>query len=336
MDVDYRLVDRNVYESELSQWLPPSMIDIHVHLSLPQHSAPISPERMSVLWPVEVGIHQSWQDLREAYRLLLPKQDVSVLAFGSVYKEVDTVSVNNYVFSGMCDSRNNADALFVTRPEYEPYVIEEAMHRGFLGIKPYPDLAPQDTQEISIFDFLPRKHLEVLDRLGGILMLHIPRAGRLGDPNNVREIIEIADKYPSVKLIVAHIGRAYCLPTAKKGLPALADKESIYFDIAANLNADVFQYTLDLVGPERILFGSDLPITLMHGCREHVGEKYINYTDGPYSWNTNRKSPDEEAQYTCYLYEELRALIKAVERLGLGKDAFENIVYHNAIKLLGK
>jgi len=209
------------------------------------------------------------------------------------------------------------------------------MADGFLGIKPYPDLAPQGSEDASTFDFAPHAHLAMLNALGGVLMLHLPRRGRIADPNNISELKELRQKYPLIRLIVAHIGRAYCLPTALAGLPHFADDPGICFDTAANLNADVFQYELETIGPERILYGSDLPVTMMRGVREHVGDKYINYTDGPFSWNTNRKTPEEEAAYTFYLYEELRALIKAVERAGMGKAEFEQIMYTNAAKLLG-
>ena len=77
---------------------------------------------------------------------------------------------------------------------------------------------------------------------------------------------------------------------------------------------------------------TDLPITLIRGVREYVGERYINFTDAPYSWNTDRKSPEGEARYTFFLYEELRALITALGRVGMGKAA---ILYSNAARMLG-
>jgi hypothetical protein len=49
----------------------------------------------------------------------------------------------------------------------------------------------------------------------------------------------------------------------------------------------------------------------------------------------NRKPPEVEARYTYYLYEELRALIRAVERAALGREAMHKIMYANAAKLLG-
>lgn len=329
-----RPIDRQVYEGELCPWLPETIIDCHVHVSLPGNCGPISQERRAELWPVEVGLFQSWDELRTRYAALFPRQRVHALAFGGVLREQDISAENDYVFSGLADPANDADALLVTRPEWNADEIEAAISDGYAGIKPYPDLALRDTSEISIYDFLPNSHLAALDRLAAVCMLHLPRAGRLGDPDNIRELREIAETYPSIKLIVAHVGRAYCLPTAQRGLPHFADTPGVCFDISANLNGEVFQYALETIGPDRLLFGSDLPITMMRGYREHTGEKYINYTDGNYSWNTNRKSPGQEANYTFYVYEELRALIGAVKRAGMGKAEFEKIMYSNVVKLL--
>ncbi len=326
-------ISEQIYRNELAPWLPPRIFDCHVHVSLGEHWGPISAERLAELWAIEAGDRLSWKELRDNYRKLFPGRPVVALVFGNVFREVDIEGNNEYVLSGLGDPTNHALGLFVTRPEWSASRIESALARGFVGIKPYPDLAPPGRE--SVFDCLPKAHLEVLNRLGGVLMLHLPRKGRIGDPDNIREILEIADTYPAIRFIVAHIGRAYCLPAAKKGLPLLADRPQIHFDTAANLNADVFQYALETVGPERILFGSDLPVTLMRGVREHAGESYVNYTDGPYSWNTNRKGPEEEAHYTYYLYEELRALIKAVQRTGLGSEAMARIMYSNSARLLG-
>ncbi|MGB9587444.1 MAG: amidohydrolase family protein [Armatimonadota bacterium] len=325
--------DAIVYEEKIAPWLPERIVDCHVHVGLPDFVGPISPERSEAIWAMEISNSQSWSELRANLELLFPGKDVWSLAFGWVYREVDIKASNDYVLSGISDPANRARGLFVTRPEWDAGIIEEALNCGFRGIKPYPDLAPQG-QECSIFDFLPHSHLRVLDKAGSLLMLHLPRRGRVADPQNIRELREIADKYPRVKIIVAHIGRAYCLPTAQRGLPQLADA-NLYFDTAANLNSDVFRLALDIFGPERILYGSDLPIMMMRGFREHVGETYINYTNGNYSWNKNRKDPAEEARYTFYLYEELLALIDAVRSMGMGQREFHMIINSNGTKLLG-
>ena len=347
--MEVRAVDREVYEEEILPWLPPKIIDIHAHVALAEHLGPMTEERRRSNWAIEAGLAQSWEELRSNLSALFPWRDalrqaqdaplrewpeVDVLAFGVPFRETDFETNNSYVLKGASDPRNRARALLLTRPEWEPSVIEEAMGRGFIGIKPYPDLAPASDGEPGIFDFLPHSHLDALNRLGGILMLHLPRKGRLADPDNIRELSEISRRCPNIRIIVAHIGRSFCLPTAQRGLPSFADEPGVFFDISAVMNADVLAYAIETVGPERLLYGSDLPITLIRGYREHVGETYINYTDGPFSWNTDRKPPEVEAKYTYYLYEELRALIAALKRLGLGTETMEKVMYLNAAGLL--
>lgn len=333
MDWTLTDVDRAVYRQEIAPWLPPRVLDFHVHVNLPAHTDPISPERIASNWAMEVGTAQSWDDLRATYAALFEGREVGCVAFGTVYRETRTDENNAYVLAGATETPGRAFPLMVTRPEWPAEKVASGLAAGFVGIKPYPDLVPGNV-EVSVFDFLPHAHLNALDEAGGILMLHLPRAGRLGDPENVREVRELRQRYPRVKPVIAHVGRAYCLPTAERGLPGLADDPGIVFDISANLNSDVFRFALDVVGPDRLLFGSDLPITLMRGMREHVGEKYVNYTSTPYSWNTNRKSPDEEARYTFFLYEELRAIIRAVQQVGLGKEAMTKIMHDNGMRVL--
>lgn len=329
-----RDVDRRVWNDELAPWLPERILDFHVHVSLPEHSGDISPERMAANWAMEVGVAQPWEELRETYDALFPDRAVGCLAFGAVHREALIEQNNAYVLSGARTDASRASALLCSRPEWPADVIEAQLALGYAGLKPYPDLVPGGDGEVSVFDFLPNGHLQVLDAAGGILMLHLPRAGRIGDADNVREVREIRQRFPGIRLVIAHIGRAYCLPTAQRGLPALASDPGIFFDTSANLNADVFRYALETVGPDRLLFGSDLPITRMRGVREHVGERYINFTSYPYSWNTNRKGPDEEARYTFFLYEELGALVRAIREAGFGKREVNAIMHANGQALL--
>ena len=329
-----RNVDRRVYEEELDPWLPPKIIDVHVHIGLAEHTGAVTEERRRSNWAYEVGLAQSWEQLRKNVQTLFPGRQMEVLAFGNPFRETDLERNNDYVWSGARDPANGASGLLVTRPEWDAAVIEDAMRKGFTGIKPYPDLAPEGAGEPSIYDFLPPSHLDILNRLGGILMLHLPRQGRLGDPDNIRELKEISKRYPAVRIIVAHVGRSFCLPTAQRGLPELAGLPNVWYDISAVMNADVIAYTIETAGLERALYGSDMPITLIRGIREHVGESYVNYTDGDYSWNTNRKPPEIEANYTYYVYEILRALIEAAKKLGLGNDAVAKVMYANAAGLL--
>ncbi len=324
--------DQRIYEQHIAPWLPPEVIDIHTHIGLREYWGPVSDARRAEMWPMEIADSQSWEELEQAFAVMLPSVQTRALCFGWVYREVDIEANNRYVWSGRhrdcC-----AGTLLVSHPDWPAERIDEALASGWLGLKPYPDLAPGGYGDCSIADFLPDSHLSVLDRYGGLLMLHLPRAGRLADPDNIRELLDMRQRFPSVRIIVAHIGRAYGMPNAQSGLKHFRDTD-IVFDTAAHLNSDVFALALETIGPQRVLYGSDLPVMIMRGFREHDGDRYINWTNGDYSWNTRRKPPETEAGYTWFLYEELLALIRAFERSGLTSADAADVFYGNAIRLL--
>ena len=56
----------------------------------------------------------------------------------------------------------------------------------------------------------------------------------------------------------------------------LSVTKNMVFDFSANTNDHVFEAALRAFGPERCLFGSDMPITRMRMRRICEGGKYIN------------------------------------------------------------
>jgi len=213
---------------------------------------------------------------------------------------------------------------------------------GFHGIKVYLTFAPPQIQpaDIRIFDFLTREHLEVMDALHGIVMLHIARPLRLRDPYNVADLLEIERDFPHVRLIVAHIGRAYCRCDVGDALEVLSETKNMRFDFSANTNAWVMEQALRAVGPERLLFGSDLPITRMRMRRIERDGHYVNLVPhGMYGDVSNDPNMDEldgaEAEaLSFFLYEELYAFRQAAEALGLSRDDVRRVLYANANEML--
>ena len=79
----------------------------------------------------------------------------------------------------------------------------------------------------------------------------------------LKQLIEIENNYPNIKLIVAHVGRAYCEEDIGNAFEVLSDTKNMLFDFSANCNSFVFEKLIQAVGPKRIVFGSDLPILKM-------------------------------------------------------------------------
>jgi len=331
---EYKDVDREFYERYIRDFIPTEIFDIHVHLSLPKHFYPISDERKLEDWAIGIGYTLSVKAASFAYKELFPEKKVNILGFPFPIKEAKSEESNSYILDYIKQSK--IKGLMVTHPDWSSEKIKEGLGEGyFSGIKPYPDFVTKvKGADVSIFKFLSHSHLKVVNELSKIVLLHLPRKNRLKDKDNIREIKEIRQKYPQVKLIIAHMGRSYCSIFAKEGLKYFRDDSDIFFDTAAVLNPEVYKIALNEIGPDRLLYGTDLPITFMRGMREWYGEKYVNFTNGNYVWNINRKSPGEEARYTLFVYEEIKACRQGVESVGLDKEAVQNIFFNNAQKLL--
>jgi predicted TIM-barrel fold metal-dependent hydrolase len=136
---------------------------------------------------------------------------------------------------------------------------------------------------------------------------HVTEAAGIPQPGSVATPLEwfvrIARQAPDLKLILAHWGG---------GLPFFAQNpklrkylNNIYYDTAASpllYDASIFRCVVDLVGPERILFGSDYPLRL---------------------YPAKQKAPD------------MQNYLKAVrDTAGLNLTEFEQIMGGNAAALL--
>jgi uncharacterized protein len=195
-------------------------------------------------------------------------------------------------------------------------------------------------KEIRIFDYLPHHQLEMLDRHGWIVVLHIPRDGRLGDPVNLAQLLEIEDRYPRIKLIVAHVGRAYCPEDIGTAFETLAGTRNMVFDFAANTNSEVFRRLIQTVGARRVLFGSDLPIVRMRMRRVCERGNYVNivprglYGDVSGDRHMREVAGAEAEALTFFLYEQLDAFRQAAEAERLTRAEIEDVFFGNADRMI--
>lgn len=335
-------VDRKTYEEQLEPFLPSKMIDIHTHIWLNKYKKHTENEFARVVsWPARVAAENPIEDLAETYNLMFPGKEVGALCFSSIKPGDDFEALNNY--TGEAVKRPGFAGLIYSRPDMSGEVLEEKIKAGgFLGVKAYLNFSPEylPMAEIRIFDFFPHKHLKVLDKNGYIAMLHIPRNGRLKDPVNLAQMLEIEEKYPNIKLIIAHVGRAYCDHDIGNAFDILKGTKNMVFDFSANTNAFVFARLIEAVGPKRILFGSDLPILRMRMRRICKDGRYVNlvprglYGDVSADPNMDELDGEDAEKLTFFMYEELLAFKKAAEETGLSAADLEDIFYNNARRIL--
>jgi len=335
-------VDRAFYAEKLQSFLPDRMIDVHTHLWRTAHSARISANAASrvVSWPGRVAKENPAEHLIETYSLLFPDKQVTPLVFASLPAQ-NLNAINSYVRSAARSC--GFPSLLFSDPRWSGAELERRIGSGgFLGIKSYLTMAPQyiPGKEIRILDFFPPHQLEILNAHRWILMLHIPRDGRLKDPVNLGQMLEIEERYPRVQVVIAHVGRAYCAGDVGNAFEVLARTKRMSFDFSANTNAQVFEQLIETVGPKRILFGSDLPITRMRMRRIERDGRYVNlvpkgmYGDVSADPNMGELSGRDAEALTFFLYEEIDAFRIAAGKTGLSRRDVANVFCDNARRMI--
>ena len=335
--------DRKVYEEELKDFLPDKIMDIHTHVWLDElnDKEPIDPDiaARTVNWPEMVALDNSLEDLQETYRLLFPGKDVKAMFFPS-----GGGSAANNAYVSECSKRSGWPALYYSHPDQTADELEKIIREGgYLGLKSYLDKAPKylPEREIRIFDFFPKNQLKRMNEMGAIVMLHIPRPGRLKDPVNLAQIRELKEEFPNVRLILAHIGRAYVKDDVGNAFEELKDLMPVLkWDFCANSCEYAITELIRAAGPKNVMYGTDMPILRMRTHRIEENGTYINlippglYGDPSQDSHLREVTPEEAEKITFFVYEELLSFKRACKTLGLCRQDVEDIMYNNAMELV--
>lgn len=326
--------DSKVYAEQLADFLPDKIVDAHIHLWEPKAKEGYARSSNLVTWTELVAPDCTYEDLMASYDTMFPDKRVYPVLMTTPTCHLHIG--NPYVLEKA--KKNNLPALYCIKPETPLEEIRQAFADGFCGVKPYLNYAPSyiPAKEIRIYDFITPAQFELMNELGGVVMLHISRDGRLADPVNIAQLMEIDERYPNAKVIVAHIGRAYTAESLGNAFDTLKHSKNLYFDFTATTYEPAITACLEAVGSKRLMFGSDMPITKMRMYRITENGTYINVVPrglyGDVSNDSHMRESDEE-NITTFMYEELLAFKKAAEKLSLTRQDVSDIMFNNAVKL---
>ena len=302
--------DRRIYREELAPFLPRRIFDAHVHVYDKSFFPPgFAFEPLSV-----------W---RELMRELLPEQEVWLNCFAAPDLHLDRDRVPEV-------NRQTEFAMVVVSPADPPETMARRIETaGAVGVKPYLNFAAdfygKKSNDVEIRDMLTPGQLEYLNAKGLAITLHIPRSGRFADPVNQRQMVEICEKYPNIKIIFAHIGRAYFLRNIRESnIGELARFSNAFFDTAMVNSAEILRYAADHFPVDRILFGTDNPIALLRGKSVEINNQYAYLMGENYKIGTAIIDTDGVVRFSTFFYEQLRAMIAAFPGNALGKVLFTN------------
>ena len=120
---------------------------------------------------------------------------------------------------------------------------------GFVGLKVWMSTTCDDHYIDPIVE-------QMIEYKAPILIHSFHKAvGQLPFETTGEHVARLAERYPESKLLMAHLGG-----NAYHGLPCIRDYKNVWVDMCFSIcRGDELQYALEMLGEDRILFGTDLP-----------------------------------------------------------------------------
>jgi len=322
--------DAEFYQQHIKGFVPPDVFDVHAHLyTIPGIKLPLEtsdPEAESVL---DFDLYQNtlaaWMG---------DDAPADGLFFAApITRRVDTDIENRFVRREVA-ARPGSSCLMLVRPNADPDAVErELLKHGDAGFKVYHLLAdvPADVQTFDLpsESFLPDWVWAIADRHELAIMLHMVRPRALADPMNQDYIRQRCERYPGARLILAHAARGFCGRHTVEGIHSLVGLDNVFFDTSAICEPDAFHAILKTIGPTRLMFGTDWPVSNTRGRCVSVGDGFF----WMHEHNTDFAS-QPFGRPTLVGNESLLALRDAARTVQLNTRGIEQLFHDNARALL--
>jgi glutamate-1-semialdehyde 2,1-aminomutase len=330
----YNDLDRRIWTEELDGLVPRQVFDVHTHvyrwefnLGEAKDQGP-NYELIGRQFPVS-----DWERLDACDAQLMPGRQVHRLSFPFPFSPACDFEGSNRFVAAEAGRDPGSAALMAVHPSMSAEYLDEQIHRfGFLGFKPYRFYSVTgDAVNCRIADFLPAHQMEVADRRGLLVMLHLAKRDAIADPENIEDVTHLATKYPRVKWILAHCARSYSAWAIERAAPRLRGLSNVWYDTSSVCESDAVEALLSGVGPERVMYGSDdVPVGVLRGKYIAFGRAWAFLSESNHALDLSHCDP----RMTFVRYEQLRAMRRAVLRLGLGREQIEDLFCNTAQRLV--
>ena len=328
-DMTWELLDedRETFARELEGFVPERVYDVHAHLYCVRFWD--DPALQIAAGPPEITL----EVYREQMAWLFPGREVHGIHMPLAFVP-DTAPGNAWVSQEMAKDRK-ARGHFLVRPTDDPeWVRQEVERLGLRGLKPFSTYSEvENIWEAELPDFLPEPIVSVADEEGWSITLHMVRSAGVADASNQHWIRRYCEKYPNMQLILDHSARGFNPYQVVSGLPTLAGLDNLWIDTSAVCHSLAIEAALAVVGPERMLYGSDFCISHFRGTNVSVGDTFLwLYEDTPV-WDL----ASHRGRITPPLVgiENLRAVKAAFRLARLTDTQIEDYFWGNAAHLLG-
>jgi hypothetical protein len=326
-------VDLPFYRAEIRPVLPPTVLDFHAHVWSSRHWRKIpdgsSPDGRYMVVETEYPVESLAGDARRIF----PDIEYRAVCFGMPTPQADIALTNRYLAEA-AGTGWLYPLMLAGKGLASPAELERALStRVYKGYKVFLNWLGDDYGERTIDDMLGPVEMAPADRRRLIVLLHVPRAGRLADPVIQQGVRALAQGYPQAQLVLAHCGRCYLPDEMSRAVGCLKGLDNVWLDTAMVMDPTVLQIVLEELGPARLLFATDFPVAAMRGRRVYALDHWVDLVlPGPEPSAYRVITPDIRASFMAC--EIVLAIRRAAERAGIAAGELQAIFHDNGARLL--
>jgi glutamate-1-semialdehyde 2,1-aminomutase len=332
MNLGIEDIDTKIWRDELDDFVPMEIHDAHTHVY--RWSDSLHPEKESASLRIMCSEPEGkTKDLIGVDARLMPgRKIVSRFTTGFPFVHCNFETSNAFIRQQLGDDPNSGALALVSHETTDERLESLITKEGFVGVKPYRFYSNTgDPVNCRIGDYLPERLLKVLNRTGGIVMLHLAKKEGIADPDNLSDLERLTGLYPNVQWNLCHAARSYLPYFLEKNADRIRAIPNLWSDISSVCDSDALTALIKIIGPDRVMYGSDdLSVSARRG-------KYITFG---YAWvELNEQNspfrPDHcDPRMTYIRYESLRSLKRAAGNMSLTKKQIQNLFLSNARSLL--
>jgi glutamate-1-semialdehyde 2,1-aminomutase len=325
--------DQELFERELNGFVPDAIFDAHAHLWARSH---LPPDASDTFRKTEEEVIDMAAYRRRMAELLPGRRVVGGLFLpGAVGARGEQVQAQNELIAREVRVDPNSRGALLVSPEMDPeWVRQEVRRLQISGLKCYHLRSERKpTWEADIPDYLPEAQARVAHEEGLCVTLHMVKARAVADPSNQHWIRHYCETYPNMQLILAHAARGFNPYHTIEGLAALEGLPNLWCDMSAVTDVGACEAIIQILGHERLLYGTDFPVSHVPGRCVAIGDGFLWLYEDTLDWS---KASFKPLQPVFIGLESLRILKQAAWHQRLTDGQVEDIFHNNAGRLLGK
>ena len=322
---DFKELDESIAQS-LNDFIPSRVFDVHVHI----YRSRDIPAGYDLYKGVQEVTKEVWFERQEKQlgeHKLAGGLFVSTTFFYS--RLTDLQPANDYLFEQVAAHPGYKGLLGVGPASPVEGVLEMIKTGLVAGFKPFCTFSGLDVPyQAPMHTYVPEWMWELADHYGLVFLVHLVRDKALSDPENYLWIRKMCSKYPRAKLLLDHAARGFHGPNTVEGVRLISGLDNVYFDTSCICESAPLIAILQEFGTERLMYGSDFPLSQVRGKTATLGDGFIWLDTETVDWSRMYGKP------TLVGLESLRAVREAVRLLNIGDKGVENIFYNSAMDFL--